>query len=84
MRKITLFIALLLNGLIINAQTVIDGIKYSIIGENSVEVVGSTLTGEVSVVIPSHVTIMGKKYVVEAIGEEAFYEYVYNDKLKVS
>ncbi|MDO5829206.1 MAG: leucine-rich repeat domain-containing protein, partial [Methanocorpusculum sp.] len=61
--------------MVMNAQTAfeVDGIKYSVTSENTVEVVAnySNYTGDV--VIPSTVTSDGIAYDVTSIGNRAFY-----------
>ena len=59
-----------------NAQTttfVVDGIKYSVTGENTVEVVEKDPYYSGTVVIPSTVTSDGIAYDVTSIGNRAFY-----------
>ena len=59
-----------------NAQTttfVVDGIKYSVTGENTVEVVEKAPYYSGTVVIPSTVTSDGIAYDVTSIGNKAFY-----------
>lgn len=71
-----LIVALLLFALmpiVASAQTVVDGIKYNIIGEKTVEVAGMS-EKKAEVVIPPTVIIDGKSYTVETIGKNAFYK----------
>ena len=50
-----------------------QGLKYDVIGDNSVEVADCTGNVPQIVTIPSTVSNGGKTYIVERIGEEAFY-----------
>ena len=49
-----------------------QGLKYKVIGDNSVEVAGCTGVVPQNVTIPSTVSNGGKTYIVERIGESAF------------
>lgn len=49
---------------------VVDGIRYNIISENTVEVIGNNYTGDIS--IPDIVAYNNKTYRVTIIGQNAF------------
>ena len=51
------------------------GLKYKVIGDNSVEVAGCTGKVPKNVTIPSTVSDGGKTYIVERIGKNAFHVY---------
>lgn len=63
-------------------KVVVNGIEYEIIGDNAVEVARQRKFYATNVVIPSSVTIEGKEYTVEAIGEWAFGSTNFDIKIK--
>lgn len=70
-------LALLLNTFIVCAYAQSfesQGLKYDVIGDNSVEVAGCTRAVPQNLTIPSTVSNGGKTYIVERIGEKAFYQ----------
>lgn len=74
-KKLSVALGLILMPVLAMAQTVtVDGIKYSIIGNNTVEVAKQERLSSNKIVIPPSVTIDSKTYIVGAIGEQAFYE----------
>ena len=69
MKKLLLFVAMLLPMMASAYDFTIDGIYYNLKGDGSLEVVGSSTT---NVDIPSSVNISGSKYRVTSIGAYAF------------
>ena len=73
----TTILTLLLNTFIVCAYAQSfksQGLKYNVIGDNSVEVAGCTGKVPKNVTIPSTVSNGGKTYIVERIGANAFDE----------
>ena len=73
----TTILTLLLNTFIVCAYAQSfksQGLKYNVIGDNSVEVAGCTGKVPKNVTIPSTVSDGGKTYIVERIGANAFDE----------
>ena len=74
MKRLLLFIALLISGLGLNAQdATIGDLEFTITSEDPAECAVSGYSGEpVNVIIPSKVTISGKEFSVTVIGKSAF------------
>lgn len=68
----------------INASITLNGITYTLIGNNRLAVTKVLTAGESGVVtIPSGVMYKGVKYAVKQIDAEALIQYVYNDNNEV-